>query len=93
MKTCNELVRIIESGEWNDRGMTIEALYELIKFTQALDERVQRCEDAIGLDRQNLDEVDGSLRQVWGDLDGRVKRIEQKLEVADSDYKVRTLDG
>lgn len=93
MKACQELVRVIEAGEWNDRASTVQALYELIKHVESIEQRVQRCEDAVGIDRQNLEEVDGSLRQVWSDLDNRVRRIERQLEVADSDHKVRTLDG
>jgi len=93
MKACEELVKTIESGQWKERAATVQALYELIKHVEGIEQRVQRCEDAIGLDRQNLNEVDGSLREVWTDLDGRVQRIERQLETANSDYKVRTLDG
>lgn len=89
MRACKQIVAAIESGKWQERGVVVQALYELVKQSQALDARLQRCEDAIGLSGQNLDEVDGSLQQVWTDLDGRVKSIERQLEVSGSDYKMR----
>jgi len=43
----------------------------------ALSREVQELKGKIDADRQNLNEVDQSLRQTWEALDARIKKLEE----------------
>lgn len=48
----------------------------LDQWCAGMTQRIERLEEVVNLDRQNLNEVDRSVRQTWEALDDRVKRLE-----------------
>jgi hypothetical protein len=45
-------------------------------WCELITQRVERLEAVTKIDRQNMEEVDKSVRQTWEVLDGRVKKLE-----------------
>ncbi|NIT77313.1 MAG: hypothetical protein GWN58_22940 [Anaerolineae bacterium] len=52
----------------------------LDRWCRSVEQQVERLETVAKLDKQNLDEVDKSVRQTWDVLDGRVKKLESMSE-------------
>lgn len=53
-------------------------------WCQRIELRIQRLESTLQVDKQNLDEVDTSVRQSWEALDRRLKSLEQRVKQLDA---------
>jgi hypothetical protein len=61
-----------------NQGAEVKAcLRQLLEHLKEIELRVGRLEAVMQADRQNVQEVDSSVRQTWQVLDERIKRLEE----------------